>query len=94
MRNIISVIEEVKIVVPFNEYDFHKILDWLRDDVSYKAPEQMGECWIKFSEIMTMHIPPPPTEDWHFKALSIFSVTPEENIREAFQNPELEADHE
>lgn len=89
MRNIISVIEEIKDEIPFNNYDFHEIIDWLINDVSYKAPEQRLECWFKFSEIISRHIPPPPKEDWHFKVLSIFSDMPEEDIREAYPKEEV-----
>ena len=84
MRNIMEVIDSVKQEVPEDKGSFHEKLDWLKNDASYKAPEQMHEVWDKFASIIRRFITMPPTQDWHFKVLSIFSTKPEEELRKYY----------
>ena len=86
MRNIIDVIQSIKTEVPEDQIKFHNFLNWLMNDASYKAPEQIVECWNKFARGISNHIIKPPTEDWQFRALSIFSGMPEKELRKYYNS--------
>ena len=80
MRNCEEVIGEMLKHVPEAETEFIKDLNWNMEDASYKAPEETIQ-WHRTSETLKNHINP-PTEDWHFEVLSIFTTIPVKTLKE------------
>jgi len=78
-RNCCAVIANMLLEVPLTEESLIADLEWNLDDASYKAPEQTIQ-WVRTHETLLKHIPK-PTEEWHFKVLSIFSTMSVEDIK-------------
>jgi len=80
-RDIRVVMGDILAVIP-NEHKhrFEVKLDPINEWTVYKAPEQLGDGWRMLQRSM-IELIPRPTEDWHFRALSIFSTDPADEIR-------------
>ena len=56
MRNINTVIREIKECIPREKENVAtiEVLDELRHAFTYKAPEQMPECWTRLANFLTV----------------------------------------
>lgn len=76
MRNIFTVIDKIKEIVPLENEEFLQSLEYIRNDASYRAPEVMVESWHKFVTIFNENIPFKPfreLECWQQQAIIIFT---------------------
>ena len=80
MRDFNEVARQIKELVPETETKFHEDLGWVIDDAFYKAPEETLQ-WHRCFGVIQRHVPK-PREDWEIKMWSIFSLVPEDEIRE------------
>lgn len=74
-----EVITEMINVIPKDQIELIKDLEWNYEDASYKAPEETIQ-WVRTSLTLQQHIPI-PKEDWEFQVLSIFSTKPVDEIK-------------
>jgi len=69
-------------------HEQQKYMDWLIDDLSYKAPEQAGECWIKLQDFVNSRLGlcPPAVldEGWKVKIVSLLIDKDEEWVKGEF----------
>jgi len=91
MRNIIDVIDEIKNIIFKNDIevnsDFYKRMDWIIDDISYKAPEVkyvswnylQQELWLRFFPII---------DDGHLEIWATFTDTSVEECRKKMKEYE------
>lgn len=80
-RNVLSVIDSIIKEIPSN-YSVHE-LEWVRNDASYRAPEDQLICWNNLQRALINLIPELHfnDEEWKFKVWSIFSAIPVEDIK-------------
>lgn len=80
-RNIITVINSIIKEIPSN-YSVHQ-LELVKNDASYRAPEDQLICWNNLQRTLIDLIPELHSDDeeWKFKVWSIFSTTPVEDIK-------------
>ena len=78
-----DVIQQMLDIIPENNTELIKDLQWNYEDASYKAPEETIQ-WIRTSHTLQKHITK-PTEEWEFNVLSIFSTKPVDEIKEFFK---------
>jgi hypothetical protein len=81
VRSPISVAQQIKDVTPVK---YHTDIDWYINDFSYKAPEQVGDCFRALTEFCwetlfnkQEYLP----NEWQIKVASILSTRPEDEIR-------------
>ncbi len=70
-RHPISVAHQIKKVIPVRH---QSRVDSMIRSFSYKAPEQVGECWLILTDFVNEMVPCPPHEVklmWQKKAVSI-----------------------
>lgn len=67
-----DVIQQMLDIIPENNTELIKDLQWNYEDASYKAPEETIQ-WIKTSQTLQKHISN-PKEDWEFNVLSTLPV--------------------
>jgi hypothetical protein len=63
MRNILEVMDKVLNCVPDTEPAIKECFIQLRSDFSYKAPEQMHECWARLCFVLEERLGK-PDNDW------------------------------
>ena len=78
------IIDDMLKYIPTTETKLIKALQWNREDSMYKAPEETLQ-WNRTMNTLIKYIPN-PTEDWHFKVLSIFTTRSEEELRNEVLN--------
>lgn len=80
-RDLNVVIADILSVIPDNQKHRFKVeLDPIDTWAAYKAPEQLVTGWKALQRAM-IDLIPRPSEEWHFRALSIFSTDPADEIR-------------
>lgn len=78
-----EVISEMLKKIPVSEKLLISDLEWNYEDASYKAPEETIQ-WERTMETLMKHIDP-PTKDWEYEVLSIFTMQPIDNLKEIFK---------
>jgi len=78
-----EVISEMLKKIPVSEKLLISDLEWNYEDASYKAPEETIQ-WKRTMETLMKHIDP-PTKDWEYEVLSIFTMQPIDNLKEIFK---------
>jgi len=73
-RSLVNVIQEAINEIPETEIKFIKQLKHNQRNVPFTAPELMYIKWDEIHSILWKYIPEKPTEEWHFKVLSVFST--------------------
>ena len=56
-------------------------MEYFTKDFSHRSPEMHQKCWEVLQTFLYQIIGPIPTEEWHIKALSIFTDTDIDDIR-------------
>lgn len=79
-RNCQKIIAKMVILIPDNEVELLKDLQWNFEDAAYKAPEETIQ-WERTMKTLVKHITP-PSHDWHFEVLSIFTTKSIEELKE------------
>jgi len=87
MRNYNKVLTEILAEVPKDEIELIKQLEWHIEDGNYKAPEETLH-WRRVSETLGEDITP-PTKDWEFKVLSIFSTLPLYEVKKYYERNKI-----
>lgn len=86
-RDCSEVISKMLEKIPTDKVELIKDLEWNKEDAKYKAPEETLQ-WKRTMETLQKHIPPPPTEDWQFEVLSIFTTKSVEELKAQFKQDE------
>lgn len=84
MRNIHDVINAMLQLIPDAENEFRAQLTAIMSSAMFAAPETMALQWQRMSEVATMHIPRPATEEWHFEVIAALMNIPTDIAREQF----------
>lgn len=85
MRDIGKVIDQLLVEIPTWETALKENLEWIKSEVPYQAPELHRYLWDAGTNMLQRAFPK-PTQDWHFKVLSIWMVLPEDKAREMFKD--------
>lgn len=78
-----EVIRDMMVLLPDDQHDLRKALEWNYEDALYKAPEETLQ-WVRTMQTLQKYIPN-PSEDWHFKVLSIFTTRTVDELRIDFK---------
>ena len=81
-RNCCAIIAQICKLIPIQKEALLKDLAWNLEDASYKAPEETIQ-WQRTMETLQKHINP-PTTDWEFEVLSIFTTHSIEDLKKSF----------
>jgi hypothetical protein len=74
MRDIRTVINEIRTHVPANERPLLYDLEDIYSSASYRAPEIWYVDWETLQHVLLNRIGEVPSEEWQFEVLSIFST--------------------
>lgn len=75
MRGLKTIIETVIALIPPDDpLELKAPLTDMADSVKYAAPEMMQMWWNEFCEVLEVHMPYPPIEEWQ---RSIFRLVTE-----------------
>ena len=85
MRNLDSVINELLAVIPESSEKLRDELEYVMYNIGYTAPEMMIVRWNEVHSILVDNLPEDPAEDWQWKAFSIFSTRPVDELKEIWQ---------
>ena len=89
MRNISEVIDQMISKVPQDNSKIILLLEKIKEDVSFTAPEAMFIRWRQVSLILQGEMSN-PTENWQYEVLSIFSTEPFEEIKSFYERKKNE----
>jgi|SRR6478736_3699063 len=78
-RNCVAVIQVMMDMIPKDQTEFLKALQWNLEDAAYKAPEETLQ-WERTAYTLSKYIPV-PEQDWELQVVSIFTTEPVEAIK-------------
>ncbi len=73
MRNIVDVVDQMLLLLPYDESAFRAELHSLRQSALYAAPETTRMWWAEFQRIINDYLPhPDECSDWQLHIGNIF----------------------
>lgn len=75
-RYLPEIIDLILPLVPADEVEFRKQLEWSKNDALFKPPEGQSACWIRVGDAFFQRFgATPPTDGWGKKIVDIFMGT-------------------
>jgi hypothetical protein len=83
-RDIRRVIINIQLHIPEIEIPFYAALNRIKNESYLKSPETMYLSWVELTNLIASKFKNHPTQEWHFRILSVFSTIPIDRIEKAF----------
>lgn len=84
MRNISTILAQIKKLVPTSSKVFHAQLDSVASSIAFSAPELMDIRWEQLSSVLSCNIELPLRNEWEVEIISIFTSKSREEVQETF----------